>query len=309
MQIDQAILIRDKTRLEQLIERFNTLGQAKFYIERSGGDFKRYEQEHKAFYHAWEQVFKQLSLHLNLKTIYREHVPRFLFSDRQVVIALGQDGLVANVAKYTQDCPLIGINSNPNLYDGVLLPFCASDFQPALEQVLRGKFEEKRITMAEARLNDGQRLLAFNDLFVGPATHTSARYRLDHAGKSEFQSSSGVIVSTGAGSTGWLSSLFNMAQSIGAMSHPDLQIPAQTMPWNTEELLFVVREPFSSRSSSIELTTGRISSGTPLQIESHMPHNGVIFSDGIESDFMHFKAGSIARIGLAKEQARLVMRR
>lgn len=34
--------------------------------------------------------------------------------------------------------------------------------------------------------------------------------------------------------------------------------------------------------------------------------SGVIFSDGIESDFLNFNSGSIATIGIAKEKARLV---
>jgi len=37
-----------------------------------------------------------------------------------------------------------------------------------------------------------------------------------------------------------------------------------------------------------------------------MPANGVIFSDGVESDFLNFNYGSIASIGIAKEQAKLL---
>ena len=35
MSIEYAIIVKNKTRLEALIERFNTKAQAKFYIERS----------------------------------------------------------------------------------------------------------------------------------------------------------------------------------------------------------------------------------------------------------------------------------
>lgn len=308
MSIEQAILVRDKTRLERLIERFNTIGQAKFYIERSGGNFAIYEQEHKHFYRSWEKVYKQLSLRIPMKTLYREHVPRFLFSDRQLILALGQDGLVANTAKYIGNCPLIGINPNPDSYDGVLLPYSSDTFLQGVDQVLEGTHHKAQITMAEAKLNDGQRLLAFNDLFIGPSSHTSARYRLDFQGQSEFQSSSGILVSTGAGSTGWLSSVINMSYSVHQLfQSPAHQIPTKQIPWDLRMLIFVVREPFLSRSSSIELTSGRIYPNRPLKIESYMPHNGVIFSDGIEQDFLHFRAGAKVEIGLAKEQASLVM--
>ena len=62
----------------------------------------------------------------------------------------------------------------------------------------------KRKTLPDwmrARLNDGQRLLAFNDFLIGHRTHVSARYRLTWHGRTETQSSSGILVSTGAGST------------------------------------------------------------------------------------------------------------
>ena len=84
----------------------------------------------------------------------------------------------------------------------------------AIERVLAGKYNYEMVTMAETELNDGQKLLAFNDFFIGPSSHTSARYEITFDGHSENHSSSGIIVSTGAGSTGWLSSLFNMANSI-----------------------------------------------------------------------------------------------
>jgi hypothetical protein len=74
------------------------------------------------------------------------------------------------------------------------------------------------VTLAEAALDDGQRLLAFNDLFIGARTHVSARYRISFGGGAEPHSSSGVLVSTGAGSTGWLSSVFAMSGAVSRFS-------------------------------------------------------------------------------------------
>jgi len=70
--------------------------------------------------------------------------------------------------------------------------------------------------MAQVLLNNGQRLLAVNDLFVGARTHVSARYRLRYKGLDEDQSSSGLIISTGAGSTGWYRSIPTGAAGIVA---------------------------------------------------------------------------------------------
>lgn len=92
--------------------------------------------------------------------------------------------------------------------------------------------------MAEARLSDGQVLRAVNDLFIGPRSHTSALYELTHGSTTEFPSSSGLIVSTGLGSTAWLKSIVTgslaIARSMG-MSTP--QETYQSMPWEERALV------------------------------------------------------------------------
>jgi hypothetical protein len=37
-----------------------------------------------------------------------------------------------------------------------------------------------------------------------------------------------------------------------------------------------------------------------------MPSNGLIFSDGIEADFLNFNSGLIAEIGIAKQKAMII---
>jgi hypothetical protein len=74
------------------------------------------------------------------------------------------------------------------------------------------------------------------------------------------------------------------------------------------ELLFAVREPFQSVRTQIGITSGIIKTQNSLTIESLMPTSGVIFSDGVESDFLRFNSGSIATIGIAKETAKIVMK-
>jgi hypothetical protein len=37
-----------------------------------------------------------------------------------------------------------------------------------------------------------------------------------------------------------------------------------------------------------------------------MPENGVIFSDGIEADFLEFNSGDVATIGLSERVGKLV---
>ena len=306
MSAEYAIIVKNKTRLETLIERHNTKAQAKFYIERLGGDFEDYEIEHQTFHESLTSLQTQLTKVIKHKTVERLYLPSFIFSDKNIIVVIGQDGLVANTAKYSKGIPMIAVNPDKKRYDGVLLPFDISSFAEGVEKVLKETFQFKNMHFAEAKLNDGQRLLAFNDLFIGASSHVSARYRIHFDQKTEEHSSSGLIVSTPVGSTGWLSSVFNMAYGVAGMFDKKLK-PKQPM-LKESELLFAVREPFKSIRSQAGIIAGLIKQDQSLSIESLMPSGGVIFSDGIETDFLKFNSGAIVTIRMAKEVAKLVIK-
>lgn len=304
MKFEYAIIVKNKTRLESLIERFNTKAQAKFYIERLGGNFEDYEIEHETFHSSLLSLQTQLSKLIKNKTVERVYLPSFIFSEKNLIVVIGQDGLVANTAKYSNSCPIVAVNPDKQRYDGILLPFDISDFVQGVENVITDSYNTKTVRFAEAKLNDGQRLLAFNDLFIGASSHVSARYKISFNNKTEEHSSSGLIVSTPAGSTGWLSSIFNMAYGVTSMFEKNLKPKRPKLKDN--ELLFAVREPFQSIRTQTGIAAGIIKNQNHLTIESLMPTSGIIFSDGIETDFLKFNSGSIATIGIAKETAKLV---
>ena len=306
---EKIILVTRKTRLEELIERFNTQAQAKFYIEHSQGNFALYEQEHETYYQAVTTLRRGLKKWAKVQEIERSFLPNFLFAANNLVVTIGIDGLVVNTAKYLDGQPVVAVNPDPAHIDGVLLPFNVIQALAIMPEALRGTAPIRPITMAEARLNDGQSLLAFNDLFIGRQDHASARYKIAVNGRSETHSSSGIIVSTGAGATGWLSSLFNMADGIWRSFNGDetLTLARPNLTWDTDRLMFVVREPFVSKTSSANIVCGAITRDTPLVLESTMPEGGVIFSDGVAADYVPFTSSSIATIGLAQRQTRLVV--
>ncbi len=306
MAIENAIIIVNRTRLELLIERFNTKAQAKFYIEHAGGDFSDYEIEDSNFKRSLEIIRKTISNRLKHKVVERKFLPNFIFSEKDIAVVVGQDGLVANTAKYVGHLPILGVNPDLDRFDGVLLPFNINNFESGLINAIEGKASFKKVTMAEALMNDGQKLLAFNDFFIGPSSHISARYRIKFKEVEESHSSSGIIVSTGAGSTGWLSSLINMSNGIVSTFNKGQKGLRMGMSWDDNKLVFIVREPFKSKYSQTDLTAGLITNKNTLKIESLMPSNGVIFSDGIETDFLKFNSGSIVEIGIAKQKAMIL---
>jgi len=301
----KLIIVTRKTRLQELVERFNTKSQAKFYIEHAGGDFADYEREDDAYRRSLDMLRRDLEFEIPQQLVDRSLVPTFHFRGDDLVFTLGQDGLVANTAKYVGSQPIIAVNPEPSRFDGILLPFAPKDVRQAASSVMEAKAVIQQVTLAEVTLNDSQRLLAFNELFIGARSHVSALYRIDCAGKSEVQSSSGVLVSTGAGSTGWVSSVFNMAAGVarfcGGKSGPPLRLS-----WEDRRLLYVVREPFLSRHSQASIIAGLLNEGSDLSLQSLMPSGGVIFSDGMEVDFLNFNSGTSARIRAAEQRAHLV---
>ena len=302
---EKIVLVTRKTRLAELIERFNTLAQARFYIEHAGGAFQEYWLEDEAYRHSLEGVRRAVEVGLKVQEIDRGLVPTFTFLREDLIVTLGQDGIVANTAKYVGRQPLMAINPDPKRFDGVLLPFLPGEAHDSLEQFLDGKGRIRAVTLAEAKMNDGQRLLAFNDLFLGAQTHVSARYRIRWHKAAEQQSSSGLLVSTGAGSSGWLSSMFNMASGVAQFCGGEA-FRGIKMPWEDQRLLYGVREPFLSRHSEISMVAGTLAEGEELTVESMMPSGGAIFSDGMEADFLEFNSGFTATIRAAAQRAHLV---
>jgi NAD kinase len=303
---EKIVVVTRKTRLEGLIERFNSRAQAKFYLDHSGGDYADYEREDATYRRAVETVRRTLDVGLKIHVAERSLVPTMLFTESDLIVAVGQDGLVANTAKYVGGQPIVAVNPDPHRFEGILLRYTPEQARAAVVSLLEGRATTRKVTLAEAALEDGQRLLGFNDLFIGARTHVSARYKISYKGTSEPHSSSGVLVSTGAGSTGWLSSVFAMTGALSRFAGGQGG-RAVRLEWEDPRLVFVVREPYVSRHSGAGIVAGMIESTGELVVESQMPSGGVIFSDGVEADALEFNSGARARIRAAAQKTHLVV--
>ncbi len=303
----KVVLITRKTRLSELVARHNTLSQARFYVEHLGADFGDYVAEHEAYEASLKNVLKSLDSWGRYQAIERSMLPNYVFGRDDIVVALGQDGLVANTMKYLDGQPLIGVNPELSRWDGVLLAFEPKQLGDVLPAVAADRLPLAEVTMAEASLSDGQSIRAVNDLFIGPRSHTSALYELTYRGRTEFHSSSGLIVSTGLGSTAWMKSVVSGSMAITSAVGGRAIKPSYTpLDWDTDRLVFAVREPFPMRTTQTSLVYGTFGEDEPLRIRSRMPETGVIFSDGVEADFLRFTAGMEAVINLSSVRGRLV---
>lgn len=311
--VEKFVVVTRQTQLEELVERFNTREQARFYIEHMGASFAPYEAAHDTYHAALNALKVALPDTVRQQFIERAFLPNFTFGPNDCVATLGPDGLVVNTAKYLSGQSLMAFNPDPQRIDGVLLPFRIPDAPRVLASAARRSYHIRKVSMAKAQLNDGQVLHAVNDFFIGQRTHVSARYALRlqgaHGEVSEHQSSSGIIVSTGAGSTGWLRSILTGAAGVmQAHENENVDPPPDLgrFDWEADYLVFSVREPFPSRTSAAHTVFGRIEANDTLEIVSQMPQNGVIFSDGVEADYLEFNSGTIANVGLSEKKLHLV---
>lgn len=304
--MNKIVIVTRKTRLQELIYKYNTAEQARFYIEHMGVDFSDYVAEDVRYQKTVRQVMDISERFARVQKIERDFVPNMIFGKQDIVIAVGQDGLVANVMKYLNGQPLLGINPDAERWDGVLLPFEAGQLPDLLPKVIAGNYNARQVTMAEASAKDGQKMLAVNDLFIGCKTHTSARYDIMWNNKQENQSSSGIIVSTGLGSTGWYKSIMVQAKQMAAIFNCG-QFKDKPLAWDDNQLTFVVREPYPSRSTQAGIVYGKIGKKDNFSVVSKMPVNGVVFSDGIEEDAIAFDSGTEITVRIADRKGKLVV--
>ncbi len=291
----RAVVVTRASELDALVARHGTRAQARFFLEGRGQDLAELERRHGLRDAALVEVSRAIPISWRRVRLDRGDLARFVFEPEDLVVAVGQDGLVANAAKYLRGQLVLGVNPDPASYDGVLVPHRPERARQMLAAMAAGRAEVEERVLAAASLDDGQRLLALNEIFAGHRSHQSARYLLRHAGHEEHQSSSGVLVTTGTGATGW-------ARSVNGERRRPLDLPGPA----DAALAFFVREPFPSVSTGTSLDGARLSAVDPLEIVSEMNDGGVLFADGIEDDRIEFPFGARARFEIAPDRLRLV---
>jgi len=285
----RVVVIHRRTELEELVARHGTRQQAAFFLRTRGRDLEEVEARHAAQQGALTVVAGAIPLDWRRGRVERGDLARFMFGPEDLVVAVGQDGLVANVAKYLDGQPVIGVNPEPGRNAGVLVTHPPA----AVADLLAAPHVQPR-TMVQAVTDDGQALLALNEIYIGHPTHQSARYRISPpAAGTERQSSSGILVGTGTGSTGWCRSVW-----LERRSTLELPAPAQAA------LCWFVREAWPSPATGVDLTEGRLDAeqGLVVVAESDL----VVFGDGIESDALSLTWGQGVTLSVADRPLQLV---
>jgi hypothetical protein len=286
----RVVVVSRHSELDELLARHGTRGAAAYFLRQRGRDLDEVTARHEALRAALAEVGRAVPADWRRGHVERADLPRFLFGPEDIVVAVGQDGLVANVAKYLDGQPVIGVDPEPGRNPGVLVRHAAG----AVAGLLRQSGIGEQRTMVVARLDDGQELYGLNEVYVGHASHQSARYVLGTPdGDRERQSSSGLIVGTGTGATGWCASIARERAAAPAPPAPD-----------DRRLCWFVREAWPSPATGVRQDAGLLAAGQEIELTSESERL-VVFADGLESDAIELSWGQRVRVGVAERRLRL----
>jgi hypothetical protein len=290
----RVVVVHRQTEFDELIARHGTLGQAAFFLSTRGRSMEEVKRRHEMTAESLGAVAAAIPSDWRRGRVERGDLSRFAFDPGDVVVVVGQDGLVANVAKYLDGQVVIGIDPEPGRNAGVLVRHSPAEAAGLLRRAVLPDPSCDRLSMVTAAADDGQTLTALNEVFVGHPTHQSARYALVCSGGTEHQSSSGVLVGTGTGATGWLASV---ARERAAA--PGMPGPADAA------LCWFVREAWPSRATGTSLTSGRLEAGEKLALVAETD-GLVVFGDGIEADALTLRWGQRVEVRVADRALRLI---
>jgi NAD+ kinase len=221
---------------------------------------------------------------LEVVSVLREEMSRVENTDGRfgLVVVVGGDGTFLEAAHWTGRVPILGVNSDPSRSVARFSACRALGFTQLLEAWATGKVKPVRVPRMSVAVN-GKTLQwpVLNEVLVAAKSPAgTSRYLLKVGKTSEEQISSGVWVSTAAGST---------AAILSAGGKP--------IPYQKEAFQYLVREPFEKKFGRRRLLKGVLAKGKTFEVVSHMKE-GVVFLDGC-SLCMPLGIGDKVRISLS----------
>jgi NAD+ kinase len=181
-----------------------------------------------------------------------------------LILSVGGDGTLLEVSRYAGETPVLGVNSDPTRSTAF---FCAAN-RATIEERFRALLNDDlaliSLTRLQLAINDqALPFYALNDLLIAHVNPAAmAVYDLTIDGEHERQKSSGIWLSTAAGSTAGI-------RSAGG----------RVLPLHSRKRQYLVREPYTGNGQRYRFLQGLISPDSPVEITSRM-RCGRVFIDG-----------------------------
>jgi NAD+ kinase len=287
MQINECLVVVKKTALAQggRAEQFARKGDATaIRLLRADAEHQRTVEEVRKTLSRLKIPFLETSLGALNKTLKKR------LAQADFVISIGGDGTALGASHYVRDGLMLGVNSAPGDSVGHFCRAHRKNFGEKLKSILSRdwlptELARLQITLDETPLPE----LALNDLLVAhdcPASTT--RYLIEVGDAREEHRSSGVWISTAAGSTAGI-----------------LSAGGKILPLRSQRIQYLIRELYREPNRSYQLIRGFISPPHEIVIASKMP-DGHLYVDGARTHYP-FVFGMRARIRLADERLQLLL--
>jgi len=293
----RVVVVHRLTERQDIVRAAGTWGQAAYGAKLRGASasLSKVQKQHDQTEDALQSVSSAIPSSWRRGAVERADLDRFLFEPDDIIVIVGPDGLVANTAKYLTGQPVIGINPDPASVAGVLVKHRADHCAELLTRVNDRRAGSELRTMVRASTNDGLELNALNEVYLGHPGHQSARYQLTTPdGYEESQSSSGLLVGTGTGASGWL--LSAARERAATLPSPEPTAPA---------LNWYVREAWPSPTTGANLTSGILEDDAELRVR--IGADGLVaFGDGIEADHLTLAWGQTVTFQVSPRKLHLV---
>ena len=293
MNISNIVIVpkMSKYELDMYIYKL-TPGELLVKYKQEGVDEKRILESHER----QKQSLKELKRFFGEKQfVPRDELTREIAAKADMVIALGGDNHFQYVSHFLDNSGLImGINSDPLRSEGNLIYLTTSDFENVLKKMQQGDFYMERWTRLEVQLNGEVLELATSELFLGEKERKyMSRHILTIRERTEEQKSSGLLVATGAGSTGWYDSACRYLYPDGNWFSGTAGIAR-----------FLVTEPFHGKLSGYSVLEGVLEAGDELIVRSLNDSAGILSIDSLEE--YEFNRGASASIQISDKPLRVV---
>lgn len=290
--LERIVVVPKLSKFECDMQRFG-LGEADLII--------KYEAEHAPVERILSSHYAQRQALDTLRRVFspRQFCPRDDLSAEKVegadlVIAHGGDNHFQFISHAITDGFILGVNSDPLRSEGALVSHSSEELLAVLNALARGDYRIEEWTRLEGSVNGVPLPRVISEYFLGERDRLEmSRYNLRFKGFEEEQKGSGIIISTGSGSTGWYDS--EISDYIRGVD-----VFMRTQP---VAKLFVTA-PYRGRLTQPTRRQQIVRPGDELVVGSLNDSEGIVGCDAIER--VPFPRGALARIRISDYPLKVV---